>query len=269
MVPYQPTIPLSTGIAAHHVNILPIVGRGLWLAGFLLKVLCWLRSWWQIRAAARASSQMALLAEIPVLASPRLLEPGVFGILRPVLLLPESISDRLSSDQLGRAIIVHEMCHVRRRDNLTAALHMVVESLFWFHPAVWWIKARLLEERERACDEAVLQSGSEAELYAESILKVCKFFVETPTACMSGVTGSDLKQRIVRIMNRQVIHKLDLSRKLLLAMVAFAAIAAPILFGLGHVTRVRAQAAAPASPQDHRRHLAGYPARRAGFAPRL
>ena len=111
---------------------------------------------------------------------------------------------------------------------------------------MWWIKARLLEERERACDEAVLQLGNEAELYAESILNVCKLYVGSPLACMSGVTGSDLKRRIVRIMTKQIARKLDFSRKLLLSLAAIAAITLPMFFGLIHITQVRAQ-----SPTDH------------------
>jgi uncharacterized protein (TIGR03435 family) len=158
-----------------------------------------------------------------------------------VLLLPDNISDRLSAPQLN-TIIAHEMCHVRRRDNLTAAIHMVVQAAFWLHPAVWWIKGRLLEERERACDEAVLQSGNEAQLYAESILNVCKFYVESPLACMSGVTGSDLKRRIVRIMTEQVARKLDFSRKVILCVAGIAAVTVPVLFGVVRITQVRAQA---------------------------
>ena len=69
--------------------------------------------------------------------------------------------------------MAHEVCHVRRRDNLTAALHMLVEAAFWFHPLVWWLGARLVAERERACDEAVLRLGRRPEAYAEGILKVC------------------------------------------------------------------------------------------------
>ena len=52
-----------------------------------------------------------------------------------------------------------------RRDNLAAAIHMVVEAIFWFHPLVWWIGARLVEERERACDEEVLRLGNEPTVY--------------------------------------------------------------------------------------------------------
>ena len=75
---------------------------------------------------------------LPLVVANASLEPGVFGIWRPVLLWPSSISARLTDAQI-EAILAHELAHVRRRDNLAAALHMAVQSLFWFHPAVWWI----------------------------------------------------------------------------------------------------------------------------------
>ena len=236
-------------VSAHSSHLVPAILIAIWLCGFLAIAWSWARGWWQIRAAVRASSQIELLAGVPVLSSPRQLEPGVFGIFRPVLLLPENISERLSAPQLA-AIVAHEMHHVRRRDNLTAAIHMLVEATFWFHPAVWWVKARLLEERERACDEAVLGSGNQAQLYAESILNVCKFYVGPSMACMSGVTGSDLKRRIVRIMTEQVTRQLDFSRKLLLSLAGTAAVALPIVFGLVHISQVRAQSAAANPAQD-------------------
>jgi uncharacterized protein (TIGR03435 family) len=238
--------------AAHTIHWLPRALTAVWLCGLLAVVFSWARSWQQVRATVRTAVAVAPQgmrhATIPILATDRLLEPGVFGILRPVLLLPRSITERLSSEQLA-AILAHEMAHVRRRDNLTAALHMVVCALFWFHPAVWWVKARLLEERERACDEAVLQSGNPAELYAESILSVCRFYVESPLACMSGVTGADLKQRIVRIMSGHATLRLGLGRKLLLAAAGLLIIAAPVTVGLVHITAVHAQAAAPAKDE--------------------
>jgi uncharacterized protein (TIGR03435 family) len=236
-------------LSAHPSHLLPGILIAIWLGGFLTIAWSWARDWWQIRAAVRASSQVELLAGVPVLSTPGRLEPGVFGIFRPVLLLPESISQRLSAPQLA-AIVDHEIHHVRRRDNLTAAIHMLVEAIFWFHPAVWWIKERLLEERERACDEAVLESGKEAQLYAESILNVCKFYVGPAMACMSGVTGSDLKRRIVRIMTEQVTRQLDFSRKLLLSLAGTAAVALPIVFGLVHISQVRAQSATANPAQD-------------------
>jgi hypothetical protein len=67
-----------------------------------------------------------------------------------------------------QAVLTHELCQARRRDNLTAAIHMVVEALFWFHPLVWLISSRLLEERERACDERALGLGTDRRVYAET-----------------------------------------------------------------------------------------------------
>jgi uncharacterized protein (TIGR03435 family) len=233
----------------HQDNLLPLIVLALYLCGFFVVVFSWIRDWVRIRASVRASSRIMLLAEVPVLSSPRLLEPGIFGVIRPVLVLPEGICDRLSMAHLG-TIIAHEICHVRRRDNLTASIHMVVAALFWFHPAVWWIKARLLEERERACDEAVLQSGYDADLYAESILNVCKFYVESPLACVSGVTGSDLKRRIVRIMEEQVARKFNLGTKLLLGLAATALLAMPVFLGLVRINRVSAQSTALSSPHN-------------------
>lgn len=235
-------------VAAHHMNLLPGILLAVWMCGFFAFTFSWARKWWQIRAAVRASSPLNLQADVTVLSSPGVLEPGIFGIVRPVLLLPENISDRLPAAQLS-TIVAHEMCHVQRRDNLTAAIHMLVAATFWFHPAVWWIKARLLEERERACDEAVVQSGNEPRLYAESILNVCKFYVGSPLACMSSATGSDLKRRIVRIMTKQVARKLNFSRKLLLSTAAIAVIALPMFFGLVH-TQLRAQTAAENPTQN-------------------
>jgi bla regulator protein BlaR1 len=77
-----------------------------------------------------------LLFPLRAVSSSVLAEPGVFGLFRPVLILPEDICERLTGEQLD-AVIAHEMCHVGHRDNLTAALHMAVETVFWFHPLVW------------------------------------------------------------------------------------------------------------------------------------
>ena len=82
------------------------------------------------------------MASCPLVSSTAQLEPGVFGIFRPVLWLPAGIADRLDGAEL-EAVLAHELCHIRRRDNLFSALHMLVEALFWFHPLVWWLGARL------------------------------------------------------------------------------------------------------------------------------
>ena len=250
----QPFAPIPAGFTpavttARHGNLLAISILAIWVTGSAIAALSWLYRWHQLRGAARSASLLALPAEVPVLSSSSLVEPGIFGIRQPVMLLPEGIVDRLSESQM-HAIVAHEITHVRRRDNLTFAMHMLVETIFWFHPLVWWIRARLIEERERACDEAVLQSGNEAETYAEGILNVCKFYVESPSACAAGVTGSDLKKRIVRIMSQALGGNLSLTRKLLLVSIAAALIAVPVVSGLAKAPMASGQDAQSAPLQS-------------------
>ena len=177
---------------------------------------------------------------IPVLRSQEMMEPGIFGIFRPVILWPERLSEHLENEHI-EAILAHELMHVRRHDNLAAAIHMVVEALFWFHPVVWWMESRMLEERERACDEAVVQFAGRPEVYAESLLKACRFCAESPLKCVSGIASADLRKRIVRIMTECVVQKLDLSKKLLLSAVGLASLAVPVTFGLVHVAQFQAE----------------------------
>lgn len=226
-------------------NPIPLL-LGIWAFGFAAVVFYWLVRWRRIGDAARSASPLNLEMDLPVRSSPGLIEPGVFGIFKPVLLLPEGITGRLTPAQL-EAIIAHELCHVRRRDNLAAAIHMLVEAIFWFHPLVWWIGARLVEERERACDEEVLRMGREPQIYAEGILNVCKFYVESPLVCAAGVTGSNLKQRIEAIMTNRIARKLNFAKRLMLAAAGIAVVAGPIGIGIVNAPGVRAQSQ-PATP---------------------
>jgi uncharacterized protein (TIGR03435 family) len=248
--PQQPLVAaMATAIVPRHTHLLPAILFAVWACGCLAVALIWWRRWRRVRAAMCAGSPLEIGAGIPVLSSPALLEPGVFGIFRPVLLLPEGITDHLAPAHL-KAILAHELCHVRRRDNLMAAIHMLVEAMFWFHPLVWWVGARLVEERERACDEEVVRLGGQPEIYAESILKTCQFYLESPLACMSGIAGSDLKKRIVRIMTGRVSNSLSFGRKLLLIAAGTIAIAGPIVIGLTNPPPSRAQSA-PAAGTPH------------------
>lgn len=121
-------------------------------------------------------------------------------------------------------------------------MHMVVEAVFWFHPLVWWLGTRLIDERELACDEEVLCGGNQAEVYAEGILKVCELYLQSPLECASGVTGSNLKKRIEAIMANRPKLNLNLSKKAGLVLAGLVAIATPMILGITHVTELRAQA---------------------------
>ena len=188
----------------------------------------------------RAERNAGVRNPIPVLLSPRATEPGIFGVIRPVLLWPQGISERLTDAQVD-AIAAHEVEHVRRRDNLTAAIHAVVEALFWFHPAVRWMSSRLVEERERACDEKVLEQRAQPEVYAESILKVCAFCLEPSAPCVAGVSGSDLKERVLRIMTHRESMSLSFGRRVGLCSAASLAVGLPLGFGILHAMQAPTQ----------------------------
>jgi len=212
----------------------------LWAIGCGAFVFSWCLRWRQMRLVVRAASPVPLAIGVPVLSSPSIFEPGVFGVFRPVLLLPAGIGDRLEPAEL-QAILAHELCHIRRRDNLFALMHMIVEAVFWFHPLVWWLGTRLIDERERACDEEVLRRGNQAEAYAQGILKVCELYLQSPLACAAGVTGSDLKKRIEAIMANRPKLNLNLSKKIGLLFAGLLAIATPVMIGITHATALRAQ----------------------------
>ena len=204
----------------------------VWVAGIITMSVVRFRMWLHIRAAVLASSPWAipglpLPAGINVRSTPGLMEPGVVGLWRPVLLVPSGIEDDLTPRQLG-AVLVHERCHIERRDNVTAAVHMIVEAVFWFYPLVWWIGSRLVDERERACDQEVLRRCGEPRTYAEGIVNVCKRYAEMPIACVSGVSGANVKNRIKDIMTNRTIAKLSVVQKVVLAGVAAIAVVTPI-----------------------------------------
>ncbi len=232
-------------------DLFPLFLAAVWLCGIAVVVLAWYVRWRRVSAVMRKAvlpregreveslrrleRAAGMSKQIEIRVSRTSLEPGIFGIVRPMLVWPQGISERLENEHL-EAILAHELCHVSRRDNLSAAVHMVVEAIFWFHPMVWWLGARLVEERERACDEQVLELGSDRQVYAQSILKICEFCVGSRLDFVSGVTGADLKKRIVNIMAKNAVRNLDFGRKLLLSAAGLAAVAMPVAFGVLNAT---------------------------------
>jgi beta-lactamase regulating signal transducer with metallopeptidase domain len=194
----SPTVSLIAISAAPGADWGLMVGL-VWAAGVCVMATRWLLSW-------RAADSIVRAAR-PVPGSPldtrvtdAAIEPAVARVFRPVVLLPSALLGRLTQQQLA-AVLAHEREHVARHDNLTAHLHRLVLTLFWFHPAVWWIGRQMMEERENACDEAVLERGHDAQEYAEGILAVCRHCHDLAHAghTSSAISG-DLTRRIRTIL---------------------------------------------------------------------
>jgi hypothetical protein len=151
-------------------------------------------------------------------------------VIHPVVLLPSALLGRLSPPQLA-AVMAHEREHIARRDNLMAQIHRLVETLFWFHPLVWFIGRRLRHERELACDEAVLASGHDAADYAGGILAVCRHCAGAHRPQAVAALDGDLTARIRHILRGRPPLALGFFKALALTLCSATAMALPFTAG--------------------------------------
>jgi uncharacterized protein (TIGR03435 family) len=256
------TTPRATTVAATSTTASsaaigwPTLLVALWAVGCAVVLAVWIVRWTRAYRAVRSATPYDTGREVAILRrveasgghkgrprplamrlSDATIEPGIFGVWRPVLLWPRAMSEHLSDDQI-ETILVHELSHVQRRDNLTALAHGLVQAICWFHPLIWWIGARLVDERERACDEAVVRAGRDRQVYAESLLKTCQFCVGAPVTCMAGVTGSDLKRRVTSIMAAPVGGRLGITARVAFALAIAAIVAVPVINGAAGVPQI-------------------------------
>lgn len=184
-----------------------------WLVGVILLSVRLLGGWFQsrryvrlgTRGVARAYLDMVdrLRARLRIACAVRILEstlvhvPAVIGWLRPVVLVPTSAFTGLTPQQI-EVLIAHELAHVRRHDYLANLLQAVVETLLFYHPAVWWISAKIREAREHCCDDVAVAVCGDARLYARALLGM-EELRGVPRLAMAA-SGAPLAARIRRLL---------------------------------------------------------------------
>ncbi|GAB2571399.1 M56 family metallopeptidase [Spirosoma areae] len=120
----------------------------------------------------RLRSALAIRAVVQVRESARIAVPMVVGVLKPVLLLPIGLATSLSMREI-EAVLAHELAHIKRHDYAVNLLQSVVEVLYFFHPALWWLSARVREEREHCCDDLAVQvCGGDGHILAQALARV-------------------------------------------------------------------------------------------------
>ncbi len=127
--------------------------------------------------------------------------PLTWGIWRPVVLLPKLA--RAWDEPMRRAVLLHELAHVQRGDVACQVLGRLTCVLYWFHPLAWFALRQLRQEREQACDDAVVQSGEKASDYAEQLLQVARLCC-APRGLSLGVAmaeGSSIERRILSLFD--------------------------------------------------------------------
>lgn len=154
---------------------------------------------WQDRLN-RLAQRMGIQQTLLLLESPYIQSPMVIGHWRPVLLFPLSMLSGLAPAQL-EAILAHELAHIRRYDFLVNLLQTWVEAVFFYHPAIWWISARVRDEREHACDDTAVRISGNALLYARVLADLEEQRLHS-TQLAPGLGGrrSQLLARIRRIV---------------------------------------------------------------------
>ena len=138
--------------------------------------------------------------------SEEVMVPTAMGLMKPAVVIPRWVIHELSAGELNQ-ILLHELAHLRRRDDWTNLVQQVVRALFFFHPAVWWIEKRIALEREMACDDAVLAETESPRAYAECLAHLAeKSFVHRSLALAQAALGR------IRQTSLRVAEILDVNR---------------------------------------------------------
>jgi beta-lactamase regulating signal transducer with metallopeptidase domain/Flp pilus assembly protein TadD len=183
----------------------------------------------EIDALSRAARSLKLERKVALRITAADRVPGALGLWRPTVVLPDGLSTHLSEAEL-QSVLAHELAHVRRHDNLSAAAARVIVSVFWFHPLLWWIERWMLSEREAACDEVVLSHGARPEDYVAGLLKVCRMSF-AGAAGYAGATGSNLRNRMEQIMSSNFSGPLSRSLRALPGVLVGIALLVPMATG--------------------------------------
>jgi beta-lactamase regulating signal transducer with metallopeptidase domain len=230
-------IPRTGGIAARPVHeglgsadAWLVVNRWLpvlvstWLAGVALLLVRLSGGWWRVRRLHRASLAAAVsswqvvgdrlglrlhLGRMVHIVDSVLVEtPTVIGWLRPVIILPIAAFANLTPAQV-EAILAHELAHIRRHDYLVNLLQTMAETLLFYHPAVWWVSARIRAEREHCCDAVAVDACGDAVGYAAALAeletsRLARPAPIGPTALALAATGGSLVERVRRVLSVQI-----------------------------------------------------------------
>jgi TonB family protein len=183
-----------------------------------------------IETVSRLAAKLGVERPVHVMLSPLAGSPSVVGWMRPVILLPVGTLFGLTPEQL-EAVIAHELAHIRRYDYLVNVVQMLVETLFFYHPAVWWISRRIRIERELCCDDIAVASCGDAVSYARALTMLERIRLHPSFAV--GADDGPLMYRVQRLLG-VAPREFAPSRISALAAIAIAVVCFGINLRLAH-----------------------------------
>ncbi len=236
---------------------------GIWIAGALIVfarlIAGAISVWWMVRRARVVTEdswnvmagyialQLGLRRQVRLLESERVSMPMTCGAFRSAVLLPVD-ADEWTEERRG-VVLSHEIAHVKRRDCLTQMLAQIACALHWFNPLVWIVARQLRVERERACDDHVLNIGTKASEYAAHLLEIARSMQSMKGTFMAAVAmakPSQLEGRLLAILDPR-LRRRNLSR------VATAVVALALACIVLPLAAMRPSAHTKKSPEDQTR----------------
>jgi GWxTD domain-containing protein len=170
--------------------------------------------------------------------------PTVVGWLRPVILVPVGCLTGLSGSQV-EAVLAHELAHIRRHDYLVSVFQSVLETLLFYHPAVWWVSGQVRREREHCCDDLAVRVSGDSLAYAKALSFLAERRASAPVVAL-GANGGVLKMRIRRLLGCKETPAVSRLAAIILLAVVFVATA----LWVGRVARAAGPQPATENSQD-------------------
>lgn len=191
-----------------------------------------------------ARGQLGLERDVRLLRSARISVPVVWGIVRPILMLPPDA--RMWPEERLRVVLLHELAHLKRVDGLTLLATRIAVSLFWFHPLAWSLERAGRSECERACDDLVLAGGTKPSEYADHLLAIARTmpsFDPFRSVTLAMSRKSQLEGRLLSILQPHVARRVFSRRGVALACALAVAVIVPL-----SAVRIVAEEAKPVPP---------------------
>lgn len=178
----------------------------------------------------RLREQLGIRRHVRFLESSESSVPMVVRWLQPIIIVPSAILLRLSPTDI-EALLIHELAHIRRRDDVVNLLQAVVETLLFYHPAVWWLSAKIRDERENCCDDLAVEVVGDRIAYSRALVSAAELAIGSSPALAVASNDGELLQRVKRILGKSERPTISIGQFGVLAMIVCTLTVTAIGFG--------------------------------------
>lgn len=178
------------------------------------------------------SEQLNIHSRVELRLSKNIEVPMLFGLFRPVIVLPEWYADQFSQAEL-RLMLMHELAHWKYRDTWALLAKQLIEAIFFFHPAIWYAGRQIVKEAEAACDDLVVASSQQSRTYANCLMRVVEHAANTKHRVFVGLAagGTVAGNRIRKLLQHSTIIPTKITLRAIIALLLVAVLGWPSVSG--------------------------------------